>query len=227
MLPVSSCEGHGRKESVYNTEVEKEHRREPKPVRGNMLSKCRWLLRYICNSRIFNGFIIILIVANAITLAMDAPRASKDLKDVLNVCEMAFLLLFSVEMVLKMLAFGLVGRNEWFSGYFRDGWNCLDFLIVLVGCSQLTPHSTNLTCLPFDGNLLWPLSFVGTNNFGSMLWNRAVENGVLMHRGRLHFVLQVGLRNSTQTGPIYRPCAPCGCSEFLRVLANWEACESC
>ncbi|KAF5914977.1 hypothetical protein HPG69_016079 [Diceros bicornis minor] len=45
--------------------------------------------------------------------------------------EYVFLVIFTVETVLKIVAYGLVLHP---SAYIRNGWNLLDFIIVVVGC---------------------------------------------------------------------------------------------
>lgn len=52
-----------------------------------------------------------------------------------------FLVIFTVETVLKIVAYGLVLHP---SAYIRNGWNLLDFIIVVVGCASARGggHST-------------------------------------------------------------------------------------
>lgn len=44
--------------------------------------------------------------------------------------EYVFLIIFTIETFLKILAYGLVMHP---SSYIRNGWNLLDFVIVIVG----------------------------------------------------------------------------------------------
>lgn len=44
--------------------------------------------------------------------------------------EYVFLIIFTVETFLKIIAYGLVLHP---SAYIRNGWNLLDFVIVIVG----------------------------------------------------------------------------------------------
>ena len=47
--------------------------------------------------------------------------------------EWIFLSIFLVEMIVKMLAFGVLpGPPSWYGSYFTDGWNILDFIIVMA-----------------------------------------------------------------------------------------------
>jgi len=48
--------------------------------------------------------------------------------------ETVFTLLFTLEMLIKMIGFGLVDSEH---GYFRDAWNWLDFVIVVEGLMEL------------------------------------------------------------------------------------------
>ena len=104
--------------------------------------KFRWRLRCVCNSKVFQGVILFLILANSVSLAFDTPQTSDAIKDVLDIIELVFLILFTIEMLLKMVAFGLFrnvavdGTNPpqfYYHGYFRNAWNWLDFGIVVIG----------------------------------------------------------------------------------------------
>jgi len=79
----------------------------------------------------FDSFIIFLIVASSVCLALDGPRleASSQLKlqlDVLNYWMTGF---FVLEMALKVLSLGFFFAPQ---GYLRSGWNCLDFGVVII-----------------------------------------------------------------------------------------------
>lgn len=60
-----------------------------------------------------------------------------------------FLVIFTVETVLKIVAYGLVLHP---SAYIRNGWNLLDFVIVVVGCASAGDTPT-LVQLPTPGPL--------------------------------------------------------------------------
>lgn len=47
------------------------------------------------------------------------------LKVILEACTRIFTVVFTIEVLIKWLAYG-------FREYFRDSWNCLDFLIASV-----------------------------------------------------------------------------------------------
>lgn len=48
-------------------------------------------------------------------------------------------MIFTVETVLKIVAYGLVLHP---SAYIRNGWNLLDFIIVVVGCASEEDYPT-------------------------------------------------------------------------------------
>ena len=70
-----------------------------------------------------------MIISNSVFLAFQDPSAeeSTDTEDFL---ENLFLILYTIEMTLKIFALGFVfNRNA----YLRDSWNILDFVIVASG----------------------------------------------------------------------------------------------
>lgn len=56
----------------------------------------------------------------------------------------AFTVIYTIECIMKILAFGLVLHKR---SYLRDGWNVLDFIIVLTGLISLIPNVPNLKSL--------------------------------------------------------------------------------
>ena len=92
----------------------------------------KWL-RALVSHVWFDYVILSLTIANAVTLALDAPDADPQMIAVLQEFEFWFLVVFTAEMVLKLVAFRLQ--------YFRDGWNVMD--AVIVGLGWLTTALTN------------------------------------------------------------------------------------
>eukprot|EP01028_Stygiella_incarcerata_P002857 TRINITY_DN1544_c0_g1_i1.p1 TRINITY_DN1544_c0_g1~~TRINITY_DN1544_c0_g1_i1.p1 ORF type:complete len:1709 (-),score=377.65 TRINITY_DN1544_c0_g1_i1:1118-6244(-) len=97
-------------------------------------------LRRVCititQSTTFERFIIACIIANCIMLAMYDPTAGEDegRNRIANQSEIVFVIIFTIEMILKIIAMGFVMHE---SSYLRDGWNRLDFVIVLSGIASL------------------------------------------------------------------------------------------
>jgi voltage-gated sodium channel len=81
------------------------------------------MLRVLIESRWFQRVIIIAIVLNAITLGLEtAPELVGDFMVVLKYVDKVFLLLFSLEIIMKLLVY----RHN----FFKNGWNNFDFIIV-------------------------------------------------------------------------------------------------
>ena len=69
---------------------------------------------------------------------------NEELKFILKIVNLVFAVLFTVEMFLKWIAFGLYR-------YFSSVWTCLDFVIVIVSEIQNVIYScgTKLLCTGF------------------------------------------------------------------------------
>ena len=75
----------------------------------------------------FDNFTIGVILANSITMMIDDPTG-KNTNQLFEDLEHVFLLLYSIEMILKILGYGFIfGENA----YLKDSWNILDFVIVM------------------------------------------------------------------------------------------------
>ncbi|MEQ2189262.1 Voltage-dependent L-type calcium channel subunit alpha-1D [Goodea atripinnis] len=83
--------------------------------------------------RPFDIFILLAIFANCVALGVSKPFPEDDSNSTnhdLEQVEYIFLIIFTIETFLKILAYGLVMHP---SSYIRNGWNLLDFVIVIVG----------------------------------------------------------------------------------------------
>ena len=88
---------------------------------------CQWL---VCH-QVFDTFTVVLIVVSSICLALDVPRLDKtsELKHYLVVSNYYFTGFFVFEMSLKIIAYDFIGAPK---AYLKEGWNVLDFAIVLI-----------------------------------------------------------------------------------------------
>ncbi|XP_062837240.1 voltage-dependent L-type calcium channel subunit alpha-1C isoform X8 [Anolis carolinensis] len=91
---------------------------------------------YVVNSTYFEYLMFILILLNTICLAMQHYGQSCLFKEAMNILNMLFTGLFTVEMVLKLIAFKP-------KGYFSDPWNVFDFLIVIGSIIDVILSETN------------------------------------------------------------------------------------
>uniref|UniRef100_A0A8B9LEC6 Voltage-dependent L-type calcium channel subunit alpha n=1 Tax=Astyanax mexicanus TaxID=7994 RepID=A0A8B9LEC6_ASTMX len=95
------------------------------PIRRAALSIVEW--------KPFDIFILLAIFANCVALGVSKPFPEDDSNATnhdLEQVEYVFLIIFTIETFLKILAYGLVMHP---SSYIRNGWNLLDFVIVIVG----------------------------------------------------------------------------------------------
>ncbi|KAJ6659460.1 hypothetical protein lerEdw1_018694 [Lerista edwardsae] len=97
---------------------------------------------YLVTSSYFEYLMFFLITLNTICLGMQHYNQSETMNQVSDVLNVVFTILFTVEMILKLIAFKA-------KGYFGDPWNVFDFLIVIgsiidVILSQIDPPSTNI-----------------------------------------------------------------------------------
>jgi hypothetical protein len=102
------------------------------PQQSRLRAACVAML----TSPYFDPFIILAILASSFALAVDSPRIdpASELARTLHTCDYIFLLIFTLEMLAKVIALGVfVGP----SAYCHSGWNVLDFFIVLVSYLSL------------------------------------------------------------------------------------------
>nr|XP_015203636.1 PREDICTED: voltage-dependent L-type calcium channel subunit alpha-1D isoform X7 [Lepisosteus oculatus] len=95
------------------------------PIRRACISLVEW--------KPFDIFILLSIFANCVALAVYIPFPEDDSNSTnhdLETVEYAFLIIFTIETFLKIIAYGLVMHQN---AYVRNGWNMLDFVIVVVG----------------------------------------------------------------------------------------------
>jgi hypothetical protein len=98
----------------------------------------------------FDRFILSCILLNSLFLAMNdysyrMPGGSKSWRnDLVEQSEIVFLVLFTMEALVKITGMGFVMEK---GTYLRDGWNVLDFIVVIVGWIGFVPGVTSLTVL--------------------------------------------------------------------------------
>ncbi|XP_046727174.1 calcium channel, voltage-dependent, L type, alpha 1F subunit isoform X2 [Silurus meridionalis] len=121
---------HGKKPVQGSNQVQRAPRalfclKLNNPIRRAALSIVEW--------KPFDIFILLAIFANCVALGVSKPFPEDDSNATnhdLEQVEYIFLIIFTVETFLKILAYGLVMHP---SSYIRNGWNLLDFVIVIVG----------------------------------------------------------------------------------------------
>ncbi|XP_075591509.1 ca[2+]-channel protein alpha[[1]] subunit D isoform X4 [Dermatophagoides farinae] len=130
-----------------NCELDKNQRNciefalKARPVRRYIpKARVQYKVWWLVTSHYFEYLIFAMILLNTITLAMRYNNQPESYSYVLNVLNIIFTALFTVEFVLKLFAFR-------FKNYFGDPWNCFDFFIVLgslidIVFEQINPHES-------------------------------------------------------------------------------------
>ena len=86
-----------------------------------MASTCK----RIADSGLFQGFILGVIVLNAVTLGIQTYDLSDRLAQLLTTLDDIFLGIFVVELIIRITAFGSRPQD-----FFQDGWNVFDFVVI-------------------------------------------------------------------------------------------------
>jgi voltage-gated sodium channel len=86
-----------------------------------MASTCK----RIADSGLFQGFILGVIVLNAVTLGIQTYDLSESLAKLLTTLDDIFLGIFVVELIIRISAFGSRPQD-----FFHDGWNVFDFVVI-------------------------------------------------------------------------------------------------
>jgi hypothetical protein len=113
---------------------------KPQPDRPQRALFCMTLknpLRKLCIDIVewkpFEYLILLTIFANCVALAVFTPFPNSDSNQTnayLEKIEYIFLVIFTTECVMKIIAYGFAMHP---GAYLRNGWNLLDFTIVVIG----------------------------------------------------------------------------------------------
>lgn len=95
----------------------------------------------------FDFFIILFIIISAIQLALDSPIENPEstLKQSLFWIDLGTTIVFILESILKIIAFGFVLNGP--RSYLRNNWNMIDFTIIVFSILSLTPLSDSLRAI--------------------------------------------------------------------------------
>jgi hypothetical protein len=99
-------------------------------------SKCRLVFRNIVRNKLFDNFILFLILTSSMMLAAESPfwKPGSMVDNVFYYTDIGMTSLFTLEMVVKIIAYGFIFTR---GAYLKNGWNVLDFVIVIVSIISL------------------------------------------------------------------------------------------
>ncbi|XP_041481260.1 voltage-dependent calcium channel type A subunit alpha-1-like isoform X7 [Lytechinus variegatus] len=104
----------------------------------NFIRRCaKWLTEWLP----FEYFILATIIANCVVLALDThlPEDDKTPRSIaLEDTEIYFLAIFCLEAAIKVIALGFCLHEE---SYLRNGWNIMDFIVVVTGIASIIEPS--------------------------------------------------------------------------------------
>jgi hypothetical protein len=97
--------------------------------------------------KLYDSFMILTIFGNSLCLALNDYQDEEiqtEWNKTLQKIDQVFTFIYTVECVIKILAFGFIVHKR---SYLRDGWNILDFVVVIIGLISLIPDVPNLKSL--------------------------------------------------------------------------------
>ncbi|XP_075458512.1 voltage-dependent L-type calcium channel subunit alpha-1C isoform X2 [Ascaphus truei] len=134
---ISTVSSTQRKRQAYSKQKKQGASSATRPPRALLCLTLKNPIRRACISIVewkpFEIIILLTIFANCVALAVYIPFPEDDSNATnsnLERVEYLFLIIFTVEAFLKVIAYGLLFHPN---GYLRNGWNLLDFIIVVVG----------------------------------------------------------------------------------------------
>ncbi|XP_058629129.1 voltage-dependent L-type calcium channel subunit alpha-1C isoform X13 [Onychostoma macrolepis] len=135
--PISTASSTQRKRQHYTKPKKQASTASTRPPRALLCLTLKNPIRRACISIVewkpFEIIILMTIFANCVALAVYIPFPEDDSNATnsnLERVEYLFLIIFTVEAFLKVIAYGLLCHPN---AYLRNGWNLLDFIIVVVG----------------------------------------------------------------------------------------------
>ncbi|XP_053195485.1 voltage-dependent T-type calcium channel subunit alpha-1G [Scomber japonicus] len=127
---------------------EKRRRRaQEKPYYADY-SPLRRSIHTVCTSHYLDLFITIIIFTNLLTMSMEHYNQPQYLVEILKYCNYIFTVVFVIEAILKLIAFGL-------RRFFKERWNQLDLAIVLLSIMGITLEEIDLNAsLPINPTII-------------------------------------------------------------------------
>lgn len=103
----------------------------------------KWVI-WLASWQWFEWFIIALIILNSLSLAFFdySDRDGNETRNkMLNIIGLFFTYAFTLECIIKIWSYGFIMHD---TAYLRDGWNWLDFFVVIIGILQNVPGIPSL-----------------------------------------------------------------------------------
>ncbi|XP_007465092.1 PREDICTED: voltage-dependent T-type calcium channel subunit alpha-1G isoform X25 [Lipotes vexillifer] len=148
------CRQHQEEEEARRREEKRLRRLEKKRRKAQCkpyysdYSRFRLLVHHLCTSHYLDLFITGVIGLNVVTMAMEHYQQPQILDEALKICNYIFTVIFVLESVFKLVAFG-------FRRFFQDRWNQLDLAIVLLSIMGITLEEIEVNAsLPINPTII-------------------------------------------------------------------------
>nr|KAF6308801.1 calcium voltage-gated channel subunit alpha1 G [Pipistrellus kuhlii] len=148
------CRQHQEEEEARRREEKRLRRLEKKRRKAQCkpyysdYSRFRLLVHNFCTSHYLDLFITGVIGLNVVTMAMEHYQQPQILDEALKICNYIFTIIFVLESVFKLVAFG-------FRRFFQDRWNQLDLAIVLLSIMGITLEEIEVNAsLPINPTII-------------------------------------------------------------------------
>ncbi|XP_077020881.1 voltage-dependent T-type calcium channel subunit alpha-1G isoform X2 [Tamandua tetradactyla] len=148
------CRQHQEEEEARRREEKRLRRLEKKRRKAQCkpyysdYSRFRLLVHHLCTSHYLDLFITGVIGLNVVTMAMEHYQQPQVLDEALKICNYIFTVIFVLESVFKLVAFG-------FRRFFQDRWNQLDLAIVLLSIMGITLEEIEVNAsLPINPTII-------------------------------------------------------------------------
>ncbi|XP_028287736.1 voltage-dependent T-type calcium channel subunit alpha-1H-like [Parambassis ranga] len=136
------------REEKRQKRLEKRRRRALEKPYYAEYSPLRRSIHTVCTSHYLDLFITIIIFTNLLTMSMEHYNQPKYLEEILKYCNYVFTVVFVIEAILKLIAFGL-------RRFFKERWNQLDLAIVLLSIMGITLEEIDLNAsLPINPTII-------------------------------------------------------------------------
>uniref|UniRef100_A0A5S6R1F3 Voltage-dependent L-type calcium channel subunit alpha n=1 Tax=Trichuris muris TaxID=70415 RepID=A0A5S6R1F3_TRIMR len=145
---AASSQGNGSAKKRQQQRKMPRSVQQERPERSLMCLGLKNPVRKLCIGIVewkpFEWLILCMICANCIALAVYQPYPAHDSdrkNAVLEQVEYIFIIVFTIECIMKVIAYGFLFHP---GAYLRNGWNLLDFLIVVIGLVSTALSTLNI-----------------------------------------------------------------------------------
>uniref|UniRef100_A0A665W3J5 Calcium voltage-gated channel subunit alpha1 Ib n=1 Tax=Echeneis naucrates TaxID=173247 RepID=A0A665W3J5_ECHNA len=131
---VEEADREGAQSDVKENDKKSRGGCRPKKGCTELWHEMRMKLWSIVESKYFNRGIMIAILINTISMGIEHHEQPEELTNILEICNIVFTSMFSLEMILKLTAFGSFN-------YLRNPYNVFDGIIVIISVCEIVGQS--------------------------------------------------------------------------------------